>query len=156
MSAAQKDPDRGQTTTLSEQDIPTRPITHDDMARMIGTVMDDRDKAAPPASSPLSPKQWTAVGTILTTVLGVFGGANYLGVAQLTAAEVTEQDEANRKVVREELKTVLVQVDKRVDADRAAFKAEIGDIKQDMAETKAAVARVESYILILKDRESRK
>ena len=122
---------------------------------MIAAAMDDRAAAAPAAST-LSTKQWTAVGTILTTVLGVFGGANYLGVAQLTSAEVNEQDEANRRVVREELQAVVVQVDKRVDADRAEFQGQIVEIKSDMAETKASLARVESYILILKDRERRK
>ena len=47
-------------------------------------------------------------------------------------------------------------MDKRVDEDRAAFKAEVGVIKKDMAETKTSIGKIESYISILKDRETRK
>ncbi len=146
-----------QTATLQERDA-AAPITATEVATLMSAVLDERDKAAPtPGDQPLlTPRQWKAAGAILTTFAAIVGGSGYAGVATLTSAEVATQDEANRKVVREELDRVIMKVDARVDADRAEFKEQIGVIKGDMRDTKESVSRIESYILILKDRERRK
>ena len=154
MSAAQKD----QTVTMQERDGARPDLSEDQIQRIMRRAMDERDAAAPvPVEPPLlTPRQWKAAGAILTTFAAVIGGSGYAGVATLTTAEIAAQDEANRKGVRKELERVLVKVDARVDADRAEFKQQIGEIKGDMKETKESVSKIESYILILKDRDSRK
>ena len=146
-----------QTATLQERDA-APPITAAEVSSLMSAVLDERDKAAPaPGDQPLlTPRQWKGVGAILTMFTAVVGGSGYAGVATLTRAEVATQDEANRKVVREELDRVITKVDARVDADRAEFKSQIGEIKGDMRETKERVTKIESYILILKDRDARK
>lgn len=154
MSAAQKD----QTDTLLERDAARPDLSEDQIQRIMRRALDERDAAAPAPVDPplLTPRQWKAAGAILTTFAAVIGGSGYAGVASLTSAEIADQDEANRAGVRKELERVLVKVDARVDADRSEFKSQIGEIKDDMKDTRESVSKIESYILILKDREARK
>ena len=154
MSAAQKD----QNETMKERDAARPDLSEDQIQRIMRRALDERDAAAPaPVDPPLfTPRQWKAAGAIMTLFTGVLGGTGYAGVATLTDAEVTARDEAHRKVVEKAFDRGMVRVDARVDSERAEFKEQLGALEDDREDTRARVAKIESYNLILKDRDSRK
>ena len=128
--SAQPKPDP-QTATLKEQDaapIIAGPSQEKIIADAVAAAMSAKSGGV----GTLTGKQWTALATGVTVILGVVGSGGYAGVSAgvstMTAAEITAQDEAHRKVVREELRAVMSDVDARVDRDRAGFEKQLSGI----------------------------
>ena len=128
--SAQPKPE-AQTVTLKEQDaapVSAGPSQEKIIAEAVAAAM----AAKTTGVGNLSGKQWTALATGVTVILGVVGSGGYAGVSAgvstLTATEIAAQDEAHRKVVREELRAVMTDVDARVDRDRRGFEKQLSGI----------------------------
>lgn len=132
MSAQPKLEESGQTATLKEQDAAALAVAGPAQEQIIADAVAAAMAAKTGGVGGLTGKQWTALATGVTVILGVVGSGGYAGVSAgvstMTAAEITAQDEAHRKVVREELREVMNDVDARVDRDRAGFEKQLSGI----------------------------
>jgi hypothetical protein len=92
----------------------------------------------------ITQRQLTALITVVLSFVGAMGGGGYFvldsqveshvdsqvddSVADKVIEDTRARDEAHRKVVAEELGKVMIDVNARVERDRAGFSTKIGDI----------------------------